>query len=63
MVAAINDPPIAQDDSEATDEGTSVTIDVLPNDSDLDGDNLTIQSVTQPSNGSVTNNTFPTTTS
>ena len=55
-VAAVNDPPIAQDDSDSTDEGTPVVIDVLPNDSDPDGDNLTIQSVTQPGNGSVINN-------
>ncbi|MCK5247550.1 tandem-95 repeat protein, partial [Candidatus Bipolaricaulota bacterium] len=55
-VAAVNDPPIAQDDSDSTDEGTPVVIDVLPNDSDPDGDNLTIQSVTQPANGTVANN-------
>ncbi|MFC2079240.1 Ig-like domain-containing protein, partial [Candidatus Bipolaricaulota bacterium] len=55
-VAAVNDPPIAQDDSDSTDEGTPVVIDVLPNDSDPDGDSLTVQSVTQPDNGSVVNN-------
>jgi len=55
-VAAVNDPPSAQDDSDSTDENTPVNIDVLPNDSDPDGDNLTVQSVTQPDNGSVINN-------
>ncbi|MCK5584514.1 tandem-95 repeat protein, partial [Candidatus Bipolaricaulota bacterium] len=55
-VAAVNDPPIAQDDSDATDEGIPVLIDVLSNDSDPDGDDLVVQSVTQPENGSVVNN-------
>jgi len=55
-VAAVNDPPIAQDDSDSTDEGTPVVIDVLPNDSDPDGDTLSVHSVTQPANGSVVNN-------
>jgi VCBS repeat-containing protein len=55
-VAAVNDPPIAQDDSDSTDEGTPVVIDVLPNDSDPDGDNFSIQSVTPPANGTVVNN-------
>ncbi|TFH06798.1 MAG: tandem-95 repeat protein, partial [Candidatus Atribacteria bacterium] len=54
-VAAVNDPPIAQDDSGATEEATSVALAVLLNDSDLDGDRLTIQSVTTPANGSVIN--------
>jgi hypothetical protein len=33
-----------------------VTIDVLANDSDPDGDTLTITALTQPANGSVVNN-------
>ncbi len=55
-VAAVNDPPVAQNDSDATDEETPVTIAVLSNDSDPDGDSLVIQSVTQPDHGSVVNN-------
>jgi len=55
LVSPVNDPPMAQDDSDSTDEGTSVVIDVLPNDFDPDGDNLTVQSVTQPDSGSVVN--------
>ncbi len=52
-----NSPPAAQDDAESTPEDTSITIDVLDNDSDADsGDTLTIISVTQGSDGSVTNN-------
>jgi hypothetical protein len=52
-VGAVNDPPVATDDSVSTDEDTPVTIDVLPNDSDPDGDTLTITSVTQGANGTV----------
>ncbi len=55
-VGAVNDPPVAQMDSEITDESVPVTIPVLANDSDPDGDRLTVESVTQPSNGTVTNN-------
>ncbi len=55
-IASVNDPPLAQDDSDATDEDVPVTIDVLGNDSDPDGDTLSVQSVTQPANGTVANN-------
>ena len=51
-----NDVPVANDDGATTPEDTDVTIDVLGNDSDVDGDSLTVSSVTQPSNGTVTNN-------
>jgi len=54
-VAAVNGPPTAQDDSATTGAGTPVTIDSLANDSDPDGDPLTIALFTQPANGSVTN--------
>ena len=36
-----NDPPVAVDDTPSTDEDTSVDINVLANDTDLDGDTLT----------------------
>jgi len=52
-VTEVNDPPVAQDDSDSTEEDTPVVIDVLFNDSDPDGDELTIQIATQPSNSSV----------
>jgi VCBS repeat-containing protein len=52
----VNDQPIAQDDSNATDEDTPTAIDVLGNDSDPDGDDLIVQSVAQPANGSAVNN-------
>ncbi len=52
-VTPINDAPVAVDDSDFTDEDTAVTTNVLANDSDIDGDVLTISSVTQGSNGTV----------
>ena len=55
-VAAVNDAPIAVDDEETTDEDTPVLVDVRVNDSDPDGDTLSIQSLTQPANGSATIN-------
>jgi len=48
--------PIANDDSATTDEDTPVTIDVLANDSDADGDVLTVSSFTDPANGAVVDN-------
>src|SRR4029077_9339749 len=47
-----NRPPVANDDS-ATTGGTSVHIAVLANDTDPDGDALTVQSFTTPAKGSV----------
>ena len=41
-VAPINDPPVANDDAVTTDEDTPVTIGVLGNDTDIDGDDLTV---------------------
>ena len=49
----VNDAPAANDDVATTDEDTAVTIDVLTNDSDIDGDTLTIDSVTQGTQGTV----------
>ncbi|HGF3718385.1 TPA: tandem-95 repeat protein, partial [Vibrio parahaemolyticus] len=43
-VTPVNDAPVAKDDTAITDEDTPVTIDVLPNDTDIDGDKLSIQS-------------------
>ena len=42
MVNPVNDPPVAVDDSAATNVDTSVSINVLANDSDPDGDTLII---------------------
>ena len=48
-----NTAPLAEDDNSSTAYETSVTIDVLANDSDKDGDTLTIDSFTSPENGKV----------
>jgi len=50
-VNAPNKMPIAQDDSVSTDQDTPVSLNTLTNDSDPDGDNLTISSLGNPSNG------------
>ena len=50
-VNPVNDAPVAVDDADETDEDTSVTIDVLANDTDVDGDTLTLTSVGTPTNG------------
>ena len=52
-VSTGNDGPIAVADSASTDEDIAVTINVLGNDDDVDGDTLTVDSVTQPTNGAV----------
>ena len=55
-VTAVNDPPVAANDSASTPEDTAVTIAVLANDSDPNGDALTSVLVSGPSHGSVTLN-------
>ena len=46
-----NNPPSAVDDDAETSKNTAVTIDVLDNDSDPDGDDLTVIEVSTPANG------------
>ncbi|EPJ2793416.1 tandem-95 repeat protein, partial [Vibrio parahaemolyticus] len=48
-VTPVNDAPVAKDDIATTQEDTAVTIDVLSNDTDVDGDKLSIQSASVPS--------------
>jgi hypothetical protein len=48
-----NVAPVAVADTATVDEDASVLIDVLANDSDADGDSLTIESATTPANGTV----------
>jgi uncharacterized repeat protein (TIGR01451 family) len=61
-IIEVNDPPIADDDDDGdgafVDEDSSVTIDVLANDIDGDPvpDPLSVQSVTDPPNGTAVNN-------
>ena len=50
-VSNSNDAPRVTDDTATVDEDGSLTIDVLANDSDVEGSTLTIASVTAPSNG------------
>lgn len=55
-VNPVNDDPVAVDDNATTDEDTLLTLDatdlVDPNDTDVDGDTLTITNVGNPTNGS-----------
>ena len=51
--AALAAPPVAGNDQVATNEDTAITIDVLANDSDPDGDQLRIESFDQPASGNV----------
>ena len=52
-----NNPPIAEEDAAATDEDSSVVVDVLANDSDPDGNTLSVDAIDMTgTKGSVTNN-------
>ena len=52
-VTNVDEPPVTVDDvATTTEDGSAVTINVLANDSDPEGSQLTLTSVTQPSNGS-----------
>ena len=53
-VNAVNDPPVANDDAPIVVEDDFLDIAVMANDTDIDGVALTIQSFTQPANGTVT---------
>ena len=53
-VNPVNDAPVANNDSATTDEDTPVTVNVVANDTDVEGDTLTVSAVTQGANGTVT---------
>ncbi|MFP5478009.1 MAG: Ig-like domain-containing protein, partial [Gammaproteobacteria bacterium] len=53
-VTPVNDAPKAVDDAVNTAEDTPISIPVLRNDTDVDGDTLSIIGFTQPSHGTVT---------
>ncbi len=56
-ITGVNEPPDATDDApSAFAEDTTVTIDVLANDTDPENDDLTVTSVSRPSSGSTTLN-------
>lgn len=51
IVNAVNDAPVAQDDAATVDGVSSVTLVVLDNDSDAEGDSLSVAIDTMPSKG------------
>ena len=54
MVTCVDDPPTAVNDAATvTEDDPATTVDVLANDTDPEGDPITIESVTQPTNGAV----------
>ncbi len=55
-VNAVNSAPVAVADSAVTDAGVDVDIEVLVNDTDPEGDTLSIASTTTPANGTATIN-------
>ncbi len=55
-VNPVNDAPVAKDDSVIALKNTPINIDVLQNDSDVDGDLLSVQSFSQGGNGTVAKN-------
>ncbi|MCG8604644.1 tandem-95 repeat protein, partial [bacterium] len=57
-VTDVNDAPVAADDVTTTDEGNTVIVDVLANDSDVDGtfDVATVTVVASPANGTTSVN-------
>lgn len=55
-VAPVNDAPVAADDEAATPQYEPVVIDVLANDTDVDGDALSVESATDGASGAVSIN-------
>lgn len=53
-VTAVNDAPVAADDSAFCAKNKSVHVNVLANDSDVDGDALAVSSIGRPQHGSLT---------
>lgn len=47
-VRAVNDSPIARDDTAVTGQGKAVAVDVLANDTDSDGDRLSVRPASDP---------------
>jgi large repetitive protein len=52
-VRAVNDPPAAVNDVGTTSKNNAITLWILANDYDVDGDVLRVGGITQPSSGSV----------
>jgi VCBS repeat-containing protein len=59
-VNGVNDPPVAGDDLlTVLEDGPMASVNVLNNDSDIDGDTLTVTGCTQPAHGSVMEDESP----
>ena len=56
QVSPRNDPPVAVDDSASTNEDVAVDVAVLANDTDVDGDALSVTGVSGATNGTATIN-------
>jgi len=56
VTVTANTAPVAVDDTASTVKKQEIAIAILQNDSDADGDSLTVTNLTQPSNGTVTLN-------
>ena len=56
QVLGVNNPPTAIGDQVMTQQGVAVSIEVLANDSDIDGDTLSVDNFDTPANGTLTNN-------
>jgi hypothetical protein len=54
LTATPNTPPVATDDSASTSPSTPVAISVLTNDTDADGDTLSVTTASTPAHGAVT---------
>jgi Tol biopolymer transport system component len=52
-ITPVNDPPKAVDDFVATDPGVPLTFNAVTNDTDIDGDTLSVASVGTPAHGTV----------
>src|SRR5207244_3250172 len=52
-ITAVNDAPVVTPDSVTTNKNTSIAINALANDFDVDGDTITVVSFTQPAHGNV----------
>ena len=52
-VDSVNDPPVAVDDAARTDEDTAAIIELVGNDSDVDGDSLTVVDHAKATDGDV----------
>ena len=55
-VNSVNDAPVTSNDSATTKEDKSANIDVIANDSDVDGDPLTVNDVSDPAHGTASIN-------